>query len=79
MDQLENLEEAQREYVACMQTPASAAHAAQNAIAGDRVMRPPNVQDAWQDGCVSSHLKTLYLLFPATAAETGSPTAGQFL
>ena len=53
--QLEHLEEAQREYVACMQTSASAAQAGPNAIGVERAIRPANMQDAWQDGCASSH------------------------
>ena len=50
LERLEALEEAERAYVACMQTSAHTSHAAQHAMAGpDRAIQPSSVQEPWQD------------------------------
>jgi hypothetical protein len=54
LGQLEVLEEAQREYIACMQTTASVAAVAHHAALGaERSLQPAHVPEAWQDRCGS--------------------------
>lgn len=51
---LEQLEESEREYVACMRTSATVNHAAPNAaVVPERGMQAANAPEAWQDRCES--------------------------